>query len=729
MRFDHKVTLAARPDLFLTGITDMVVGQTALGPVLYTASRLGGGDLLAYRIAPDGALILIDRQAMPGETRAGVTNKLSMTEGDTGPALLMTGAGNVALTRISIAADGTLSNPVSVTGAQVPSRLVSSAMIEHDDQTFLYGVSRGSDAVGVWRMNANGTVTLVEDGALAGSAGVGLTGLVAAPIKGVPFLLVASATDHALISMAVSSDGRPREVARISAADGVGIATPSNVVAIDLEGQRFAVLAASDSSTLTVVALAADGSMRVTDHVIDTLNTRFAGVHAMETVTFKGRAYIAVAGGDDGVSVFELGEDGRLHHIETIVDTLDTTLDAVSAIGLTVHGDSLHLAVTSSVEAGLSLFSLDLSQVATPVMGTGGADFIVGGIGDDRLIGGAGNDTVSGGTGDDILIDGAGTDRLIGGAGADRFVLSGDGSADTIVDFDIARDTIDLSGWAFLRSSGQLDYTVTGTGGILSFNGETLTIHTVDARPLTLAQIESLDLIQQSRFLPSWVLPDEPDTPSTPETDAPSDVDDPPEEDTPLGCGGNFPIVGRDRVISDAGAARLADSTGSESFENGIASDRLRGDPTDDFIWGGDGGDAFWGPDLPVRSGPDGWNLKLVGNTNPLSRPGGMDQETSGGNAGSEILVLGTGEDLLSDRIGADTFIFASGSDGTSDVQTDVDMPMSQRSVWSGGTLNVGHLSPPSQPGGGANVALDFATGEIFELTNFDDLNILTGVL
>lgn len=68
----------------------------------------------------------------------------------------------------------------------------------------------------------------------------------------------------------------------------------------------------------------------------------------------------------------------------------------------------------------------------------GKRDSLLGGNGDDRLLGGNGNDSLTGG---------AGRDQLTGGAGIDRFIYAQAGEGrDTIIDFEVDRDLIDLTG-------------------------------------------------------------------------------------------------------------------------------------------------------------------------------------------------------------------------------------------------------------------------------------------
>ncbi|MBD1554162.1 glycosyl hydrolase family 28-related protein [Pseudomonas typographi] len=90
--------------------------------------------------------------------------------------------------------------------------------------------------------------------------------------------------------------------------------------------------------------------------------------------------------------------------------------------------------------------------------GTDGNDTLAGTSAADLITGEAGRDTLSGGAGNDILVGGSGADTLTGGAGADVFRFealtdsyrtSTTSYADTITDFDVTSDTLDLAGLGF----------------------------------------------------------------------------------------------------------------------------------------------------------------------------------------------------------------------------------------------------------------------------------------
>ncbi len=128
------------------------------------------------------------------------------------------------------------------------------------------------------------------------------------------------------------------------------------------------------------------------------------------------------------------------------------------------------------------------------VFGGAGNDSIDGGAGSDDLFSGGGTDTVDGGAGDDTLWGGGGDDIFTGGAGADLFVFAAGHGDDTVTDFDIANDTLQLSSTTTnftdatsvqAASSIQNGNLVIDLGG-----GDTVTLE-----GLTMADISSINFI------------------------------------------------------------------------------------------------------------------------------------------------------------------------------------------------------------------------------------------
>ena len=111
--------------------------------------------------------------------------------------------------------------------------------------------------------------------------------------------------------------------------------------------------------------------------------------------------------------------------------------------------------------------------------GGGGADSLDGGFGNDRLRGGGGNDLLVGGRHDDSLSGDAGRDRLTGGAdddsltggrGRDVFVFGRRDGRDTITDFELGLDRIEITAGA--NGLGDLTFTRVNRNTLITF-GET----------------------------------------------------------------------------------------------------------------------------------------------------------------------------------------------------------------------------------------------------------------
>ncbi|SNT63915.1 Hemolysin-type calcium-binding repeat-containing protein [Tardiphaga sp. OK246] len=101
---------------------------------------------------------------------------------------------------------------------------------------------------------------------------------------------------------------------------------------------------------------------------------------------------------------------------------------------------------------------------ADSMSGGDGNDYIVGGNGNNSMFGDAGNDSLNGGPQNDYLVGGAGDDGMfgsdgndqffsssgidwmVGGRGADTFVFAKGDGADTIADFNVLEDHINVAG-------------------------------------------------------------------------------------------------------------------------------------------------------------------------------------------------------------------------------------------------------------------------------------------
>ncbi len=198
-----------------------------------------------------------------------------------------------------------------------------------------------------------------------------------------------------------------------------GVGTGDSIV-IQGNGAALSTLDFTDSSTTAAtgnLVIAYNGQqITVTNHFV-------GATDVVETLSFSGGA--TYAGYSLGTGSYTLSID----------DSSPRT--ATAGVNTILAGSSA--AETLTGNTGNDVIS-----------GGGGIDTINGGDGTNLLIGDAGADGITGGTGSDWLVGGAGGDTLTGGSGADHFVymLTTEGG-DTIADFNVAQDMIDILASAF----------------------------------------------------------------------------------------------------------------------------------------------------------------------------------------------------------------------------------------------------------------------------------------
>ena len=112
-----------------------------------------------------------------------------------------------------------------------------------------------------------------------------------------------------------------------------------------------------------------------------------------------------------------------------------------------------------------------------------GNDTLIGFNGRDTLVGGDGDDVLDGGNDDDVFFAGSGDDTITGGLGRDQFIFEQDGGNNTITDFEIFQDQINLSDFD-LDSFDDLTLTDTDAGVVVSFGDTSVTLEDIDADDL-----------------------------------------------------------------------------------------------------------------------------------------------------------------------------------------------------------------------------------------------------
>lgn len=260
-------------------------------------------------------------------------------------------------------------------------------------------------------------------------------------------------------------------------------------------------------------------------------------------------------------------------------------------------------------------FKNPVSVNGRALVGTAGADELLGGFNHDTLTGGLGNDT------------------LLGGAGADVFMYYAGDGADTITDFKFSEgDKIALMNTG-ATAYGDLDISTTSGGYIVRFaSGGSLTIRTSETLS---ADWFAFNGTGQPR-------------PST----KPSAGND--EITGTAKANVIDALAGHDLINGLAGNDKLTGGSGDDTVDGGVGNDALYGGLGDDFIEGGDGIDRIYGG--------DGSDILYGGAGNDQIR-GENDEDMLYGDAGNDLVRGGNGHDLLGGGTGDDKLYGDAGND------------------------------------------------------------------
>ena len=480
--------------------------------------------------------------------------------------------------------------------------------------SYLYVGASYGEGISTYRVGASDTLTLVSTlGDTASSSLGGVIAINSISLGGHRLLVSASMTENGLSVFEMKEDGILSATASFGFAEALPVNRPSDLKIVETGGRAFVLLASFGTSSLTVLELRADGSLRFADQVADTQTTRFHNILAMDTISFNGQTLVAVAGGDGGVSLFQMLPDGQLLHRETLIDTTETALSGVRQLQFVQVGSRVELYALSTRDAGLTRLDVDLGQLGisgSVHTGTGSDDVLTAPQGGGSLQGLGGNDT---------LIDGAGPDTLSGGAGADTFVFRSDNETDTIADFNPAQDLIDLSGYQFRYDLTGVSFVPISGGISLRWDREVLTVLRDTGAPITAAEIRSRVLFATDHVIMPDVLPMQgtADNDTFIRTTAPQTIDGDAATtgivlyltDSSRNSGAaagdilmNIESVTgtaySDRITGDARANTLTGLQGDDLLDGSDGSDWLMPGPGNDTVIGGSGTDMVSFSDL-----------------------------------------------------------------------------------------------------------------------------------
>lgn len=469
---------------YAVGISDLEAIQLGSDLLLYSASSVSGG-LAAFSFSQSEALSF--RGEVRGDSSSGTLGVADIEIGTFGAYSYIASAGrldDVAAFRLltSTGIPGKLERITPI--AQSTAGFSEVELVTTAAGTFYIGGGIGMSGLHVFALSPSYDLTHVMDYADTSSTFLAdVADMTSTKIGAYNYVFTVSAKEHGIESFRVNTDGT---LIRMDFEDGmknIGVAQPQTVEIIEVGTKDFLAVGALQSNNISLFEIDSSGRLTLTDIVMDDLNTRFSGAPAMKSFSIGDRGFLIAGGNDGGMSLFEVGVNGKLNLITSVEDTSTTTLANVSAIEAVVLGTQVKVFVSSRTEEGITQFNFDMGNIGDLVR-VAGSGVASGGAADDYVMGGEGRDQLYGNAGDDRIFDGGGIDILYGGTGADVFVMDRDGMYDKIADYQIGIDVIDLSAIPLLHSIDRLQITSTPDGARIQVGSEVLLLQTMDGTSL-----------------------------------------------------------------------------------------------------------------------------------------------------------------------------------------------------------------------------------------------------
>jgi Ca2+-binding RTX toxin-like protein len=676
--FHQHGGLFSQQEFGLVGLSDVKIVDGAGGLRLFAATR-GNGWLSAYDIGNTAGNTTLAQQwrIAPNLLQLETTDLVLRDQGST-EQLFMAGLAGGAIQGVRLDSDGSgnaIDGGLTYTASGRNLGNVSEMELIGDGSTGLAALRTG----GLVNVSFGSGTTLNISDINQGSAmqGERAQDIITTTHNGQSYAFVTYQGEDTVSMFRHSSSGGMQHVADVTAGDGFWVDRPGALtVTTAADGKLYVVVAGSGSDSLTTFQVSGNRMVPV-DHVIDSLNTRFADSSHVTSVTLSGQNFVLAAGSDSGISLFTVLPGGRLQHIDAMPGSAQTPLRGITSIDAMATPDGIRMWIATETAPYISEFSVSLPNLGVSLSASAAGSSLTGTHSDDVLAGAGGNDNIAGGHGNDILLDGGGQDTLRGDGGRDTFVLSEDGARDTIADFQIAFDRIDLTDFNQISGLGGMTISSRSWGAEFRIGSEVLEVRTDDGRSLSATDFNANNLISGNRIQTDPAVypggngaprpdpnpgitgnpsPIDPTTLSAPWIDAPSVTV----------SRQNGDVIGTnagDLMRSGSQNDRVFGASGNDTIETEWGNDWVNGEGGNDHIDGGGGNDMLvGGVGFDTIIGGRG-NDTISGEDHADSIDGGMGDDVLLGGDGFDQIEGGVGNDSIWAGASADRVYGGDGDD------------------------------------------------------------------
>ncbi|WP_421791604.1 Ig-like domain-containing protein [Hyphobacterium sp.] len=419
-----------------------------------------------FSIGANGTLTNTDNVADSGSLELDAPWELNTVEVGGTTFVVVAGNNDDGLSVFSVAANGTLTNVQNINdnGFLELNGAREVSFVEIGGTTFLYATGAIDDGVSIFSMAANGTLTNVSNVPDTDSIALnGAAGVAAGLIDGSPFVYVTGNSDNGISGFSAAANGILTNIQTLKDNSNITLDQVYDLAVAEVGGNDYLFTAANNDDAVSVLSIAADGSLAQVANAVDDATLEINGVRSVATANVGGADFLFAAGYlDDGVSVFSVAVNGALTNVFNVADDGTMNLQEARSLAIANIGGTDLLFVAGHRDEGVSVFSIAANGTLTNVFN----------FADDNTTSFDQPTSVSTAVvdGTTYLFVGGGTDGFGSGGGISVFSVAANGTLTNVanttdggsleLEGDISTAIAEIGGTTYLFAAGSDDHGV-----------------------------------------------------------------------------------------------------------------------------------------------------------------------------------------------------------------------------------------------------------------------------
>ncbi len=247
-------------------------------------------------------------------------------------------------------------------------------IVRMDDRVFVYSASTIGDRIVISELFADGRLDPIGTFEHVDWAGLnGASGFASTHIGTKTYLYSAGIDSNGVGVFEIAADGTLTQIQTIFEVNNPTFELDTvhgELTIATAGGNQFLIVQAWEDHGLSVFQIGTDGRLTNTDNVDDATSPSYLLGNAANTtaVSFNGNTFVFATGyRDDGFNVFSLSNTGQLTFLNSVGDSGVVELNGAFGIETTIINGTLFLYVASREDDNISVFTVDGSGAATSV--------------------------------------------------------------------------------------------------------------------------------------------------------------------------------------------------------------------------------------------------------------------------------------------------------------------------------------------------------------------------